>query len=60
MSCPNIVPEIKIVETTSEAIEVDDYVSNEIPEIAHDDRSLEEVKSDEQSDDLYNVKNFSL
>ena len=53
--------------TTSEAIEIDEYVSNEVtevadmhnvPEVAVDDRSLDEVKSDEQNEDLYNVKNF--
>ena len=47
--------------TTSEAIEIDEYVSNEIPdvetvhdavEVAVDDRSLDEVKSDEQNEDL--------
>ncbi len=55
--------------TTSEAIELDDYVSNEVPnipeqthveEVAEDDRSIDEVKEGEQSDDLYNVKNFAL
>ncbi len=51
------------IQTTSEAIEIDEYVSNEIPEItehAMDDRSLDEVKSFEQEEDLYNVKNFAL
>ena len=57
------------IQTTSEAIEVDEYVSNEVPEVssmhdtpevAVDDRSLDEVKSDEQNEDLYNVKNFAL
>ena len=46
--------------TTSEAIELDDYVSNEVPEVASDDRSLDEVKEGEQNEDLYNVKNFAL
>ena len=49
--------------TTSEAIELDEYVSNEVPEIpevAEDDRSVDEVKEDEQNEDLYNVKNFAL
>lgn len=46
--------------TTSEAIEIDEYVSNEVSEIAIDDRSLDEVKESEQNEDLYNVKNFAL
>jgi ParB family chromosome partitioning protein len=46
--------------TTSEAIELDEYISNEVPEIAADDRSLDEVKESEQNEDLYNVKNFAL
>jgi ParB family chromosome partitioning protein len=54
-----VLPESPIV-TTSEAIELDDYVSNEVPEVASDDRSLDEVKLDEQTEDLYNVKNFAL
>lgn len=47
--------------TTSEAIELD-----QIEEVAvhvaaaEDDRSLDEVKQDEQNDDLYNVRNFAL
>lgn len=57
------------IQTTSEAIELDEYVSNEIPEVtevhnegetAVDDRSLDEVKSDEQNEDLYSIKNFAL
>ncbi len=53
--------------TTSEAIEIDDikesHVHTEIAhpkEIAEDDRSLEEVKTAEQEDDLYSLKNFAL
>lgn len=69
--------------TTSEAIELDEYVSNEVteipeeklvqedsleiiddhhvmPEVAEDDRSIDEVKSDEQNEDLYSIKNFAL
>jgi hypothetical protein len=45
------------VQTSSEANESDML---EPTEIAVDDRSLDEVKAEEQSDDLYNVKNFAL
>ncbi len=41
--------------TSSEAIEVDPL--EEMPE---DDRSLDEVKADEQEEDLYSIKNFSV
>lgn len=44
-------------ETTEEVIE---HVSNEPELVAVDDRSMEEVKAEEQNDDLYNVKNFAL
>jgi ParB family chromosome partitioning protein len=47
--------------TSSEAVEeeVDNKISRE--EVALlDDRSIEEVKQEEQSEDLYNVKNFTL
>lgn len=53
------------IQTSSEAIEEDlfgddvagMYIENN-PSL--DDRSIEEAKEDEQSDDLYNVKNFAL
>lgn len=45
------------VETSSEAIELDMY---EPTGEALDDRSIEEVKGDEQNEDLYNLKNFAL
>ncbi|MCX6756869.1 MAG: ParB/RepB/Spo0J family partition protein [Candidatus Nomurabacteria bacterium] len=53
------------IQTSSEAIEedllpediADMYIENN-PSL--DDRSIEEVKGDEQSEDLYNVKNFAL
>lgn len=41
--------------TSSEAIEVDP-----VEEMAIDDRSLDEVKADEQEEDLYSIKNFSV
>ncbi len=41
--------------TSSEAIEIDP-----IEEMAEDDRSLDEVKADEQNEDLYSIKNFSV
>lgn len=41
--------------TSSEAIEIDP-----IEEMAEDDRSLDEVKADEQEEDLYSIKNFSV
>lgn len=50
--------------TTSEAIELDGYkpenVTVHTEEFAEDDRSLDDVKEDEQNEDLYNVKNFAL
>ncbi|MBP6888091.1 MAG: ParB/RepB/Spo0J family partition protein [Candidatus Pacebacteria bacterium] len=46
---------VEPIQTSSEAIEVDPY-----EEIAVDDRSLDEVKSDEQTEDLYSIKNFSV
>jgi hypothetical protein len=71
IASPEIIPSVHDIPTvtTSEAIELDDYVSNEVPNIpevthtaetAEDDRSLEEVKRDEQDEDLYSVKNFAL
>lgn len=53
------------IQTSSEAIEedllpediADMYIENN-PSL--DDRSIEEVKGDEQSEDLYDVKNFAL
>lgn len=45
------------IQTGSEAIEQDII---EEKEVALDDRSLEQVKAEEQSDDLYNVKNFTV
>lgn len=54
-----------VTETTSEAIELDSVKGENIvvmteDEIAVDDRSLEDVKSDEQNEDLYSIKNFAL
>ena len=53
--------------TSSEAIEIDEYKLEPVTletlgteESALDDRSLADVKEDEQNDDLYNVKNFAL
>lgn len=43
-------------QVSSEAIEEDIYPD----EIAEDDRSIDDVKADEQNEDLYNVKNFSI
>ncbi|MDB5260565.1 MAG: ParB-like protein partition protein [Candidatus Nomurabacteria bacterium] len=44
-------------ESGSEAVEQDSIEENEV---ALDDRSLEEVKGDEQEEDLYSVKNFTV
>ena len=46
-----------IIRGSSEAIEDDLY---DVTDTAIDDRSVEEVKEEEQSDDLYNVKNFTV
>ncbi|MEN9552330.1 MAG: chromosome partitioning protein ParB, chromosome partitioning protein ParB family [Candidatus Parcubacteria bacterium] len=44
-----------VMSNGSEAIDIDSY-----EEVAVDDRSLDEVKSDEQEEDLYSIKNFSV
>ena len=54
-----------VTETTSEAIELDGIKEENVTvmtedEIAVDDRSLEDVKHDEQNEDLYSIKNFAL
>ncbi len=46
---------VEPIQTSSEAIEVDPY-----EETVMDDRSLDEVKADEQTEDLYSIKNFSV
>lgn len=46
-----------VTQTSSEAIEQDVYGKMSV---AEDDRSLDEVKAEEQNEDLYNVKNFVL
>lgn len=54
--------------TSSEAVELDgvkpeniSVMADEIvEEVAEDDRSIEEVKHDEQNEDLYSIKNFAL
>jgi ParB family chromosome partitioning protein len=57
---------VEDTQTGSEAIEQDmnDIVAEDVmyetSSEALDDRSLDEVKAEEQSDDLYNVKNFSI
>jgi ParB family chromosome partitioning protein len=66
---PSVViqPEALPIITSSEAIEIDEYKIEPVTletlgteESAVDDRSLEDVKHDEQNEDLYNVKNFAL
>ena len=67
-AAPDILPKVHDIPivTTSEAIELDEYTSNEVPgvshqsEVAEDDRSVDEVKESEQNEDLYNLKNFAL
>ncbi len=44
-------------QVSSEAIEEDIY---DTQDIALDDRSLEEVKEEEQQTDLYNVRAFTI
>ena len=46
-----------ITQTSSEAIEQDVYGEQSV---AMDDRSLDEVKAEEQSEDLYNVSKFTI
>jgi hypothetical protein len=51
----------EILQTTSEAIELDTYVAHvEDGHVLEDDRSLDEVKDFEQAEDLYSIKNFAL
>jgi ParB family chromosome partitioning protein len=55
----------KITQTSSEAIELDGVKPEHIEvmtqdEVAVDDRSIDEVKRDEQEEDLYSIKNFAL
>jgi ParB family chromosome partitioning protein len=62
-------PREDITFTSSEAIELDGVKPENIiveeavelvEEVAEDDRSLEDIKSDEQNEDLYSIKNFAL
>ncbi len=60
-----VTPVVVPTQTSSEAIELDGVKPENIEvmteeEIAVDDRSLEDVKSDEQNEDLYSIKNFAL
>jgi ParB family chromosome partitioning protein len=77
---PLLVFPIEEIQTSSEAVEQDMYVTNSVSvgdsqaqndlhhdddifkpsEEALDDRSLEEVKAEEQNDDLYNLTKFSI
>jgi ParB family chromosome partitioning protein len=43
---------------SAEALATEDVF--ESPHVAIDDRSMDDVKAEEQNDDLYNVKNFAL
>ncbi len=54
-----------VTQTSSEAVELDGVASKNIEvytEASHaeDDRSIDEVKRDEQEEDLYSVRNFAL
>ncbi len=54
-----------VTQTSSEAVELDGVASKNIEvytEASHaeDDRSIDEVKRDEQEEDLYSIKNFAL
>ena len=57
-------PAVTEIMTSSEAIELDlvdtEITSTTEKEVAEDDRSLEDIKSDEQSEDLYNMSKFAL
>ena len=58
---PRAVPPVTTDELTHlKKEEVAEAVMNEPEEIALDDRSVDEVKAEENNDDLYNVKNFAL
>lgn len=52
---PDVEHEVTV--TSSEAIELDTF---DTERVAVDDRSIDEVKSNEQEEDLYNVKSFAL
>lgn len=49
-----------VTQTSSEAIEQDIENGGERPDVLLDDRSIEEVKEEEQNEDLYNVSKFSI
>lgn len=53
---------IEETQTSSEAVEQDVYVDTDTHEehISLDDRSIQEIKEEEQNDDLYNLTKFSL
>jgi ParB family chromosome partitioning protein len=55
----DILPDVEheVTLTSSEAIELDTF---DTERVAVDDRSIDEVKSNEQEEDLYNVKSFAL
>lgn len=56
----DVEPVVHATVTSSEAIEIDDYVPAPDEESTLDDRSLDEIKHDEQNEDLYNLKDFTL
>ncbi|MFA6608396.1 MAG: ParB/RepB/Spo0J family partition protein [Candidatus Paceibacterota bacterium] len=56
----NEVLENEVTQTSSEAIEQDIVDASEHPNTLLDDRSIDEVKEEEQNEDLYNVKNFAI
>lgn len=62
-----VLPEIVETVTSSEAIELDDYKIEPVTlatlgteDGMLDDRSLDDVKEDEQNEDLYNISKFTL
>ncbi len=60
-----VLPYVEPTHTSSEAIELDGVKPENVAimtdnEIAIDDRSLDDVKSDEQNEDLYSIKNFAI
>jgi ParB family chromosome partitioning protein len=53
-------PLVTPTQTSSEAIEIDEYIPEETKDSAIDDRSLDEIKQSEQEEDLYNLKDFTV
>ena len=64
---PRIIPEIEWTQNAEQSADSNQQTAEEIQNtnieeenLSIDDRSLDEVKEEEQNDDLYNLKNFAI